>query len=98
GLVARGTVWTAGVPPLPGAALAVRLRHRHRPVPARLARIDGDRAEIRFAERGPVVTPGQAAVFYRGDLVVGGGWIAPQARGGAPGGARAAPSPRWAAG
>jgi tRNA-specific 2-thiouridylase len=54
----------------------VRLRHRHQPVAARLAWLDGDRAGIRFASRGPAPTPGQAAVFYRDDLVVGGGWIA----------------------
>jgi tRNA-specific 2-thiouridylase len=55
--------------------MAVRIRHRHRPVEARLVRVDGERAELRFVGRGPLVTPGQAAVFYRDELVLGGGWI-----------------------
>jgi tRNA-specific 2-thiouridylase len=76
GLVTRGTLWSAGAPPALGQLLAVRIRHRHRPVAARLASVDGDAAVVRFEDRGPAVTPGQAAVFYRGELVVGGGWIA----------------------
>jgi tRNA-specific 2-thiouridylase len=39
-------------------------------------RVDSEhRAEIRFASSGPAVTPGQACVFYRGDEVLGGGFI-----------------------
>ncbi len=76
GLLARGTIWSAGAPPAVGSALAVRIRHRHRPVAARLARLDGDEATIRFDTPGPAVTPGQAAVCYRDEMVVGGGWIA----------------------
>ncbi len=34
-----------------------------------------DRVEIRFDEAQRAVTPGQGAVFYSGDLVLGGGWI-----------------------
>ena len=33
------------------------------------------RAEVRFIDAGPAVTPGQACVFYRGDEVLGGGFI-----------------------
>jgi tRNA-specific 2-thiouridylase len=41
-----------------------------------MMRVDsGRRAEIRFASSGPAVTPGQACVFYRGDEVLGGGFI-----------------------
>jgi tRNA-specific 2-thiouridylase len=76
GLVTRGTSWVAGTAPAADAPLAVRIRHRHEPVDARLAWLDGDRAGIRFAAPGPAPTPGQAAVFYHDDRVVGGGWIA----------------------
>jgi tRNA-specific 2-thiouridylase len=52
----------------------VKIRYAH--PPARAAIIPrGNRAEVRFAAPQKAVTPGQAAVFYRGDEVLGGGWI-----------------------
>ncbi|MGA2409621.1 MAG: tRNA 2-thiouridine(34) synthase MnmA [Candidatus Binataceae bacterium] len=56
-------------------AVEVKIRYRHRGIPAALRMIAADRAEVRFVEGGPAVTPGQACVFYRGDEVVGGGFI-----------------------
>jgi tRNA-specific 2-thiouridylase len=76
GLRARDVVWSQGAPPAPGSAVDVRIRHRHRRLPARLTRIAGDAVELRFDAPGPAVTPGQAAVFYEDELVLGGGWIA----------------------
>ncbi len=52
----------------------VQLRHRARPVPARIHRI-GTRARIELHAPFAGVAPGQAAVFYDGDRVLGGGWI-----------------------
>src|SRR5207247_9112766 len=75
GLVARDVSWTGGPAPAPDTPLAVRIRHRHPPVPARLARADGAAATVLFEGDGPAVTPGQAAGFYRGDTVLGGGRI-----------------------
>ena len=43
---------------------------------ARVAAVSAAEVHVRFERPGPAVTPGQAAVFYRGDLVLGGGWIA----------------------
>jgi tRNA-specific 2-thiouridylase len=53
-----------------------RIRYRHPALPATLAVESGSRARVTFAGAGgPAVTPGQACVFYRGDEVVGGGFI-----------------------
>lgn len=52
----------------------VRLRHRHEPVPCTV-HVDGETARVEFDEPTPGVTPGQAAVWYDGDRVLGGGWI-----------------------
>lgn len=66
--------WPAGAPS--GAFdAAVRIRYRHEPAPARVTPTDGG-FEVRFAEPQRAITPGQASVVYRGDEVVGGGFIA----------------------
>ncbi len=53
----------------------VKIRYRHTPVPASLSIGTDCRAEVRFLEGRPAVTPGQACVFYRDEEVVGGGFI-----------------------
>jgi tRNA-specific 2-thiouridylase len=53
----------------------VKIRHRHEPAWATLRQTGGDEVEVRFDEAVRAVTPGQAAVFYGGDEVIGGGWI-----------------------
>jgi tRNA-uridine 2-sulfurtransferase len=55
--------------------VSVKIRHRHEPAGATLERIATDEVLIRFDEAQRAITPGQAAVFYDGDTVVGGGWI-----------------------
>jgi len=52
-----------------------RIRYRHREVPARVEPLPGNRAHVSLEQPQDGVTPGQAAVFYSGDEVVGGGWI-----------------------
>ena len=52
-----------------------KIRHRHEPAPATIRMVGPDEVEAAFDEPQRAVTPGQAAVFYDGDEVVGGGWI-----------------------
>ena len=67
--------WIGGDPAAGWIAATAQIRHRHRPAPGRVRAIDQHRAEFEFDEPQPAVTPGQAAVFYDGDTVLGGGWI-----------------------
>jgi tRNA-specific 2-thiouridylase len=54
----------------------VKIRNKHIPAPATLyPTADPARIEVRFDEPQRAVTPGQGAVFYDHDLVLGGGWI-----------------------
>jgi tRNA-specific 2-thiouridylase len=55
--------------------VAVKIRHKHQPTPALLEAAGPDEVLVTFDEPQRAITPGQAAVFYDGDLVVGGGWI-----------------------
>lgn len=53
----------------------VKIRSRHPGVPARIRPLGEGLVEVRFAEPQRGITPGQAAVFYRGTRVLGGCWI-----------------------
>jgi tRNA-specific 2-thiouridylase len=55
--------------------VAVKIRHKHQPAPAVIESAGLDQVRVRFDEPQRALTPGQAAVFYDGDIVVGGGWI-----------------------
>lgn len=63
--------------PRPHAAMdaSVRIRYRHRAAPARIIPLENDTALVRFQTPQSAVTPGQGAVFYVGEEVVGAGWI-----------------------
>jgi tRNA-specific 2-thiouridylase len=56
--------------------VSVKIRHRHEPAPAVLEKVDAQELAVTFDQPQRAITPGQAAVFYDGDVVVGGGWIA----------------------
>jgi tRNA-specific 2-thiouridylase len=71
----EGVRWI-GAAPEGAVEAAVRIRYRHPGAPARIeAGADGG-ARVRFAEPVGALAPGQAAVFYAGERVLGGGWIA----------------------
>jgi tRNA-specific 2-thiouridylase len=55
--------------------VTVKIRHRHEAAPAIIEKTSADEILATFAEPQRAITPGQAAVFYAGDTVVGGGWI-----------------------
>jgi tRNA-uridine 2-sulfurtransferase len=56
--------------------VAVKIRHRHEPAPAMIEKAGDDEILVTFDQPQRAITPGQAAVFYDEDVVVGGGWIA----------------------
>jgi tRNA-specific 2-thiouridylase len=53
----------------------VRVRYRHEAAAATIVPLPDGRAHITFDDPQRAITPGQATVFYRGDEVLGGGWI-----------------------
>jgi tRNA-specific 2-thiouridylase len=55
--------------------VSVKIRHRHEPAPAMIEKTGGDEILVTFNQPQRAITPGQAAVFYDGNIVVGGGWI-----------------------
>ena len=61
-------------PPVPGTRCSVQIRHRGRPLPAEIEP-DGDRVAVRLLEPAAGVAPGQSAVFYDGDAMLGGARI-----------------------
>jgi tRNA-specific 2-thiouridylase len=67
--------WISVSAPNEWLRVAAQIRHHHRAAPARVRALADDRAEIEFLEPQSAITPGQAVVFYDGDIVVGGGWI-----------------------
>ncbi|HEX4617498.1 MAG TPA: aminomethyltransferase beta-barrel domain-containing protein, partial [Stellaceae bacterium] len=64
-----------GAPAVQGIAVAAKLRSTQRPVPGRIYLGDAGEAELVLDAPAGAVAPGQAAVLYDGDRVLGGGWI-----------------------
>jgi tRNA-specific 2-thiouridylase len=67
--------WIAGGPPSAGFRADVKIRYTAREVPAEVRLGEGGQAEVRFDAPQRGVTPGQAAVFYAGEELLGGGII-----------------------
>lgn len=68
--------WISIAAPQEPLRAEVRIRNRHQPAAATIYPVTGgERFEVEFDIPQRAVTPGQAAVFYQGDLVLAGGWI-----------------------
>jgi tRNA-uridine 2-sulfurtransferase len=74
GLIASEMNWLVDRPVL-GARVEVQIRHRSVPAPAEIVRIDGDEIELALQQPVSAIAPGQSAVIYDGDRVLGGGII-----------------------
>ena len=73
--VAAGVNWLAIAPPDEPVRAHARIRYRSPEAAATITPIATNRVRVEFDEAQAAITPGQAAVFYDGDAVVGGGWI-----------------------
>ena len=75
GLVADGINWISFPRPEGEMEALVQIRYRHPGVPAVISPLAEGKVRVNFRIPQKSVTPGQAAVFYRGDEVLGGAWI-----------------------
>jgi tRNA-specific 2-thiouridylase len=72
----NGVNWISIDPPSAPICAQVKIRNKHAAAPATIIPSSASESiEIHFDDAQRAVTPGQAAVFYDGDLVLGGGWI-----------------------
>jgi tRNA-uridine 2-sulfurtransferase len=67
--------WIAFEEPPDSLGVTVKIRYNHAGTAARVTPLPGGRASVELQLAQRAVTPGQAAVFYAEDLVLGGGWI-----------------------
>ena len=82
-LIAQDLSWVSGSAPDPApdiesdieSDIAAKTRYRQADAPCRIARLEHDLLELRFAQPQWAVTPGQSAVLYQGEVCLGGGII-----------------------
>jgi tRNA-specific 2-thiouridylase len=74
-LMAERVHWISGLPPADSVEVAARVRSRMPDVAARVTALHDGRARVVFSQKVRGIAPGQAVVFYSGDLCLGGGWI-----------------------
>jgi tRNA-specific 2-thiouridylase len=74
-LTASRVNWIDGTTPAAPLRAHARIRYRHAEAPATVTPLEGNRASVVFDDPQTAITPGQAVVFYDGDVVLGGGWI-----------------------
>ncbi len=71
----EGVNWISCEKPAAPLRAFVKIRHKHEPAPASVEPLDSGQARVIFDVPQRAITPGQAAVFYDGPRVLGGGWI-----------------------
>jgi tRNA-specific 2-thiouridylase len=74
-LHASGVSWISGEAPSGPLRCTARIRHRHADAPGTLVSARDGMAAFTFDDPQLAITPGQAVVFYDGEVVIGGGWI-----------------------
>jgi tRNA-specific 2-thiouridylase len=77
GLIANNVNWIQK-PDKGEIAAQVQIRYRSPAIPCVIHKMAEGACEVLFTSTLPAVTPGQAAVFYRRDQLLGGGWIEKQ--------------------
>jgi tRNA-specific 2-thiouridylase len=75
-LIAERVNWTLDEPPPAGARVQCKIRYKAKAVECTIFPIGQDCVEVQFDAPLRDITPGQGAVFYDGDLCLGGGVIA----------------------
>jgi tRNA-specific 2-thiouridylase len=75
-LIAERVHWISGEAPSGSIEVSARVRSRQTEVAATVTPLAGDQARVTFHAPLRAIAPGQAVVFYDGDLCLGGGWIA----------------------
>ena len=83
GLIASKVNWIAMERLEQPLRARVKIRYKHEGAEAWLTPLEGDEVRVEFDQPQPAVTPGQAAVFYQGEVVLGGGTIEQSLNGGA---------------
>jgi tRNA-specific 2-thiouridylase len=71
----NGVNWVSIERPSGSIRATVKIRHKHEPAGATVHPLDANTARITFDAPQRAITPGQGAVFYDGDRVLGGAWI-----------------------
>jgi len=75
-----GINWIEGESPTGPIDADIKIRYKSRTVPGKISPHSGDQAKIELREPLPDITPGQAAVFYQGQICLGGGTIRKEGR------------------
>lgn len=74
-LIAKDTNWIGIPSPESPIDVTAMIRYRHKGADATVIPLPDGKIKVCFKTREKSITPGQAVVFYRGDEVIGGGWI-----------------------